>query len=137
MKINPCILYLFFPSHLYQMLNKCCHPWHGPSAFYVRGDTYLRPALGNVATDIYRPKIVTGVRSAYWEWVWFAVKIPIDKLETGGKSLCNSGGTTKKKKILTIPTWNLFLKFKGETETHNAATIFLIIFILLFHYNSL
>lgn len=94
------------------MLNKCCHPWHGPSAFYVRGDTYLRPALGNVATDIYRPKIVTGVRSAYWEWVWFAVKIPIDKLETGGKSLRNSGGTTKKKKKKNINHSNLELIFK-------------------------
>lgn len=127
MKINPCILYLFFFPPI---CTKCCHPWHGPSAFYVRGDTYLRPALGNVATDIYRPKIVTGVRSAYWEWVWFAVKISIDKLETGGKSLRNSGGTTKKKKKINHSNLELIFKVKGETETHNAATIFLIIFIL-------
>lgn len=78
------------------MQNKCCHPWHGPSALYVPCDTSLRPALRNVATDIYGPKIVTGVRSAYWEWIWFAVKAPIDKIETGGKPLHSSGSASKK-----------------------------------------
>lgn len=129
--------FVSFFSHLYQMLNKCCHRWHSPSAFSFLCYTYPKPTLRNVATQISGPRLLRDPDLCAWSGFGLLWRLPINTTESRGNALHFAGEWLWKKKTLIQQILEAsFLKFKEETETYNSVSIILTTFIIIISYKS-